>query len=104
MIPETIELSGDKLQQTSFSDIPIDLLLHWNKSRTGKIANVFTSRNYEIAAEIVRRYNAYADLQAKIDKLVKAGEQVAATFIGLVEGSIGGQTILKLKAIIREAK
>ena len=61
---------------------------------------------YQVQAylkEIVRRWNAFED-NGLVDELVKAFKELAATFVGLPEGSIGWQAMKKAEAAIAKVK
>ena len=51
------------------------------------------------AQELVRRWNAF-EKDGLVDELRTAFKELAATFVGLPEGSIGGQAMKKAEAAI----
>ena len=55
------------------------------------------------AKELVRRWNAF-EKDGLVDELVEAFKELAATFVGLPEGSIGGQAMKKAEAAIAKVK
>ena len=75
----------------------IDSLI--NNPKGQSIATCWGNQKKKTAKELVRRWNAFED-DGLVDGLVKAFKELTATFVGLPEGSIGGQAMKKAEAAI----
>ena len=79
----------------------IDSLI--NNPKGQSIATCWGNQKKKTAKEFVRRWNAF-EKDGLVDELVDAFKELAATFVGLPEGSIGGQAMKKAEAAIAKVK